>query len=86
MKADILPHADLGLAETLAPPRGAPLRSRGAGDLKFIFAVCVVAFFVVACVGRLSRRHLLPTEPGRLSLLEEARSAAAMVVEFVSMS
>jgi hypothetical protein len=86
MKADILSHAELGYAESLASPRSASRKSRGAGDLKFIFGVCVVAFFVVACVGRLSRRHLLPTEPGRLSLLAEAKSAAAMVVEFVAMS
>ena len=55
-------------------------------DLRFIFGVCLVAFLVVGMLSRLVRLQWLPGTRQGTSLLEEARTAAETVVEFVSMN
>lgn len=55
-------------------------------DLRFIFGVCVVAFLMVGVLSRLVRLRWLPGTRQGATLLEEARTAAETVVEFVSMN
>jgi len=68
------------------PQRYAPTKGAETADLRFIFAVCVAAFLVVALVARVLRVRWLAPEKSGGTLLDEARSAAGMVVEFVSMN
>jgi len=87
MKAHILHSNKIPLAVApQARAREMPLRKASARDLQFIFAFCVAAFFIVACVARLARRQWLPSSAVGQSPFAEAKSAAAMVAEFVSMS
>jgi|LauGreDrversion4_2_1035121.scaffolds.fasta_scaffold29063_4 hypothetical protein len=67
-------------------PRSALAKGAETADLRFIFAVCVAAFLVVALVARVLRVRWLASEKSGGTLLDEARSAAGMVVEFVSMN
>lgn len=84
MKAEIF---DGKPGSLLASQPAAPAsRNRQNRDLKLIFGICVGAFFVVACVARVLRWDWLATGSTRLSLANEARSAAATVVGYVSMS
>jgi hypothetical protein len=77
-----------GKPASLIAPRSMAQGTRREGnrDLKVIFGICVAAFFVVACVARVLRWDWLATGAARMSLAEEARSAAATVVGYVSMS
>jgi len=68
------------------PQRSALTKGAETPDLRFIFAVCVAAFLVVAVVARVLRVRWLASEKSGGTLLDEARSAAGMVVEFVSMN
>lgn len=87
MKAHILQSNKASLVAALQPrPTKAVVSKPAARDLQFIFAFCVVAFFIVACVARVARRQWLVAVADGQSPLAEAKSAAAMVVEFVSMS
>ena len=84
MKAQIL---DGKSASVLAPSAKAQATGvPGNRDLKLIFGICVGAFFLVACVARVVGWDWLATGASRLSLADEARSAAATVVGYVSMS
>jgi hypothetical protein len=62
------------------------VRGPDTADLRFIFAVCTVAFLAVAVLARIFRVRWLGPERTGGTLLGEARSAAGMVVEFVSMN
>jgi len=69
-----------------SPHRSVMTKGAETADLRFIFAVCVAAFLVVALVARVLRVRWLASEKSGGTLLDEARSAAGMVVEFVSMN
>lgn len=71
---------------TASPQRSAMSKGAETADLRFIFAVCVAAFLMVALVARVLRVRWLAPEKSGGTLLDEARSAAGMVVEFVSMN
>ena len=84
MKAQVLEGKQASLLESRAAAPGTG--EAGNRDLKLIFGICVGAFFLVACVARVLRWDWLATGASRLSLADEARSAAATVVGYVSMS
>ena len=84
MKAQVLEGKQASLLGSRESAHGAS--EAGNRDLKLIFGICVGAFFLVACVARVLRWNWLATGAGRLSLADEARSAAATVVGYVSMS
>jgi len=71
---------------TAIPQRTAMSKGAETADLRFIFAVCVAAFLVVALVARVLKVQWLASEKAGGTLFDEARSAAGMVVEFVSMN
>lgn len=88
MKANMF--ANEGAAVITMPAAAArkrvPAQAQCSRDLRFIFGVCLVAFLIVGLLSRVVRLKWLPGTRQGTSLLEEARTAAETVVEFVSMN
>ncbi len=88
MKADMFANEGAAVITMTAPAarKRAHTHAHCSPDLRFIFGVCVVAFLLVGVLSRLVRLQWLPGSRQGTTLLEEARTAAETVVEFVSMN
>jgi len=88
MKADMFANEGAAVITMTRPAERKRVHTHAhcSPDLRFIFGVCVVAFLVVGVLSRLVRLKWLPGARQGTTLLEEARTAAETVVEFVSMN